>query len=723
MGSVAVPVYHVCMNQINSLPVPNRYGLDFDYSVWSAGTQLELVNVPWSSDYRDIVRFQPGELDRYIDTLHGERIEIHNLTYAPQGHPIRVDKPFNVVNRFNYIRVTNPAQPVSGDFRRSFYYFIQGLDYVAPNTTELYVQLDVWATYQNDVKFGNCYIERGHIGIANEHQFDDYGRENLTIPEGLDIGNEYVIQSVDKHTIIASQLPVDNAAQKTGAVLVASTTDLFADAGSVDNPSLKVATGSTFEKLPNGCSFYYFAEWHHFSNFTLTMKDKPWVMSGIISVSAVPKMQFDDISMEWHSFSGGRAGRIKDEAKQHPETWEALPGFRDGVNLGRYHNLKKFLTYPYLIIQVTTNSGNPIILKPECVSSNGVRLTKLLHAALPSPRLAVYPENYNSRGSTAHDWEGEFLDIQTGITDWPTFSVTNDNYLMYMASNRNSINYAYSSADWSQQKALAGNQNSFNQATASNNTANAQNANERQNATNQTDISNRAAWEHQIVNGVHNIAGGAITGAVGGPAGVAAGAGMAAFNTAFDVANTMVSTNAASQSTAAANATSAANNMLRSSNAIYNRDTNKAYADFAANGDYANAIAGVNAKVQDAKMLQPSTSGQIGGDAFNLATTDWSVYTKIKFVQPAVMRAIGDFWLRYGYAIQRFANIPESLQVMEKFTYWKLRETYIVSQSCPESFRQAIRGIFEKGVTVWSKPEYIGMIDIADNEPIRGISL
>jgi hypothetical protein len=61
--------------------------------------------------------------------------------------------------------------------------------------------------------------------------------------------------------------------------------------------------------------------------------------------------------------------------------------------------------------------------------------------------------------------------------------------------------------------------------------------------------------------------------------------------------------------------------------------------------------------------------------------------------------------------------------VMSKFTYWKLSETYISSAFMPEAFKQVIRGIFEKGVTVWASPSDIGNIDIADNTPLGGISL
>jgi hypothetical protein len=113
----------------------------------------------------------------------------------------------------------------------------------------------------------------------------------------------------------------------------------------------------------------------------------------------------------------------------------------------------------------------------------------------------------------------------------------------------------------------------------------------------------------------------------------------------------------------------------------------------------------------------------VGGDAFLLAQYKWGYDIKVKMIQPAILNAVGEYMLRYGYAVNRFGQMPSTLQVMEKFTYWKLRETYITSAQCPEMFKQALRGIMEKGVTVWSNPADIGTIDMADNAPLTGITL
>ena len=119
-------------------------------------------------------------------------------------------------------------------------------------------------------------------------------------------------------------------------------------------------------------------------------------------------------------------------------------------------------------------------------------------------------------------------------------------------------------------------------------------------------------------------------------------------------------------------------------------------------------------------MLQPTVSGQLGGELERLYNFGWKINIKFKTITLNAIRIIGDYWLRYGYEVDRFCQIPKSLQVMNRFTYWQLQATYLTGQ-ISEEFKNTIRGIFEKGVTVWNNPNDIGM-DTANttNTPIMG---
>ena len=77
-----------------------RYAPDFNYALWTADTEITLANVPWNSDYRDIVRFDSDNgLDNYINGNPNEIVNITNSTYAALNAPVRLNVPFNTAMR------------------------------------------------------------------------------------------------------------------------------------------------------------------------------------------------------------------------------------------------------------------------------------------------------------------------------------------------------------------------------------------------------------------------------------------------------------------------------------------------------------------------------------------------------------------------------------------------------------------------------------------------
>lgn len=286
-----------------------------------------------------------------------------------------------------------------------------------------------------------------------------------------------------------------------------------------------------------------------------------------------------------------------------------------------------------------------------------------------------------------------------------------------MASNRNRLAYQFSAADWSQQKALTAAQLSFNQSGAN-----------MQNAWANQQVANQANWALSNISQEKNLWGGVSSGLSSGvgvagnlASGNAGGAAAGVANIGLAAANTALNADWINRTTAtqvgAATATTQNNIGLQG----YMRDTNYDYAVYAANGDYETAIQGIQAKVQDARLTQPSTSGQNGGDAFNFCKGYMGVRLKFKRMKANFMRQIGDFWLRYGYYVNRWLTPPADLKCMENFTYWKMQSVSLSTSEVPELFKETIRGIFEKGVTVWNDPDLMYKIDLADNEPVEGV--
>lgn len=702
-------------------------GLSFNYALWTAGTEITLCNVPWNNDYRDILA-PDTDVNDYIDDNIASSIVIDNLSYVKPNQPVRINIPINRALKYNYLRASNSVQPIPGtDELKQFYYFILDAKYLAPNTTELILQLDVWQTYKNQVQFGNCYVERGHIGIANENAFDNYGRDYLTVPEGLDIGNEYMVVTKKYENILDAS--GGETLTKNPHVLVCSATNLLADPGDVDNPNLEAANGSVFNGIPSGAEFYIIAG-NNLKAFMASKAGTPWVTQGIISLTIIPPITryFPSFTFSTDNYTLTVAPESYPSSVEH----NMFSDWRDSSDLlnyfpERYRHLRKFWTFPYMVIEMTTNSGTPTIIKPEAWNDPDASIIERPALIPPNQRIVFFPRHYNEDDYSfevsinAHD-DGEYLDVITHVANFPSIPIVNNGAISYLAANANSIAYGYSSAEWTQQRALGSAQTSYDQATAAADVLR-QLTNIGINAdASQTANINRTLGTQAIYNSLAGLGGGAGSGAVFGPVGAAAGALGGSVSGIAGNLSALTQQGANNEAFAIRNSQELQNLDVNKTQAEYLRDTNKGLADWAAKGDYANALNAVNARVQDANMIQPSTAGQFGGEALNFIHGSLALFLKWKMPDQATIRRIGELWLRYGYAIRAFITPPESLMVMEKFTYWKLSETYLVNTNIPEQYKQVIRGIFEKGVTVWANPSDIGNIDIADNDILSGVS-
>lgn len=745
---------------------PNTYpaGLDFDYSVWAAGTQIDLVNVNWDSEYVSTVMFggtgnghtagyRRAQLDAHIDTLQGTGIRLTNTRYIKPNEDILLPIAYNEANRFNYVRVSNPLMPISGDRQKNYYYFIIHSEMDAPGVTRFRLQLDLWQTYVYDATFGNCYVERGHIGIANENQFDNYGRDYLTVPEGLDIGADY--RTIVKRT--------DEVIGRDGLtseidILVFSTRDLLQDPGTEASPNYSIGPGSNINGMPMSATAYLFPDVQQYASWLGSMADYPWITEGVISVNAIPKVgrYLGPYSFTYQPVGPTRIVNLWLYPKKHTffNDWRDNSGFMVHVP-AEYRHLKKLFTFPYMAIELTTWSASPVLLRPEAWNDPDAFVLERPNIIPPGQRVQFTPRSYNSDGQdiepylgmdyddimdvpgmtteiadelwtlfeNAGDDSGDYLDIITQIGDFPQLPIVNNAAISYMAANAHSIAYQRQSAEWSQTRALSNANRDYGNVTTQMQTAQSLSDMANIQASGQTGIANKQMADQAAIRALTGTAGSAASGQLAfGSRGGAAGLASGLLHSIGDGLSTGTAMESAAASTALANSGRSADVAIQNRGTGQIRDTNLALARFGARGDYANEIAGINARVQDAQAIQPSIAGQFGGDMTNLAHGTMEVSIRWKLIDNAAVRVVCDYWLRFGYAIRAFIQPPQSLMVMQKFTYWKMAECYIASATIPENHKQGLKGIMEKGVTVYANPADVGVADIKNNPALSGVS-
>lgn len=717
------------MSEIYAMPPETRAGLSFDYSVWSAGSVITMVNVPFDNTYRDIVDWKsyghtPYAYVKSFNNLH--KVEINQMTYLAQGKPIRIPTPFTKANQYNYVMVENSGRPVNnigfeGYTPSVFFYFITSIDYIAPNTTQLTLQLDVWTTYYQRINFGRSYLERGHMGIAATDSFDNYGKNWLTQPEGLDMGSEHQIIRTYRRMLA-------DITNNDYSVIVTSTVNLNVENGYGDanNPRVSMADPNNAEGLPNGVEIYV-CTYKDFRQGMMGLKNYPWIAQGIGSITIVPKDIVDfggtkvDVGKDsgtgkwtWltnHSVYINRNYSLTDASFRN-EFLSLLPK--------EYQELKKFVTSPYCIVELTTYSGNPVEFRPESIRTAGININQYAHVAPPNPSLFLTIRDYNTitesviverRAGKVTNEYGEGWDMCTGYTSLPTFSAVNNSALNALASSAHTVAAQVNNAKWQQQRAQRA-------ATAARDVANAGIAATQAGAENSMWGNSAMADSQSRYNNMRatvQATQGAMTalGGVMGLNGSAAGAGIGQAATAGVSAminNSQAQSTANIQNQLASGASQISQQQQRTV-----RDTNYELAQFAANGDYEAAIASINGQRQDMQVIPPSVVGQTSGYVSAMVSNGLVIDARIRSVSPAAMRSIGDFWLRYGYLMNTWIKFPKTLSLMTEFTYWKMAECYLVDTTIPEGFKASVRGIFEKGVTVWRSPQRIGNTNVRNN--------
>lgn len=146
-----------------------------------------LSNVPLHNQYEHQMTFtSKAEQETYF--LNRPSFSFTDFTYQREEQAIKVPKPYDELYHCNYVMYQNT------DYTNKWFYgFITKKEYVNPNTTRIYFELDVFQTWQFDLNWKPSYVIREHTKRWN----DDGTPVINTIDEGLDYGTEYETISVE----------------------------------------------------------------------------------------------------------------------------------------------------------------------------------------------------------------------------------------------------------------------------------------------------------------------------------------------------------------------------------------------------------------------------------------------------------------------------------------------------------------------------------------------
>ena len=105
-------------------------------------------------------------------------IDEDDYSYIRQDSVLRIGAHIDNLLEYNYVMYRNENYS-----NKWFYAFITDMEYMNDNCTSVTIKTDVWQTWQFDLTFKKCFVEREHVND------DTFGLH--TVPENLEYG-EYI---------------------------------------------------------------------------------------------------------------------------------------------------------------------------------------------------------------------------------------------------------------------------------------------------------------------------------------------------------------------------------------------------------------------------------------------------------------------------------------------------------------------------------------------------
>lgn len=533
-----------------------------------------------------------------------------------------------------------------------FYAFITNYDFVSPNVTRITYQIDVFQTWLFEMEWQTTYVEREHT-----KRFNDDGTPVInTLEEDLNYGTDY-------RTYYKEKCNNDNiiwlvAITKSPIeILIGQTTATTRRVANITQPLNYTLVPIDLDGLLvtiNGVA--------PGDTFLMSLGSDPNTVGQLVSLFYTPYVPFTytvDANNNLTTADGnitfiqgsGVGGFYKYGGNY---SWEpqSYVVSEDMYSLMPTYEESKLYMYPYTLIELTDMQGNTVTLKPQNFNSKRLRFD-IMACISSQPKTAIYPYGY--LGNTTGDVKDFTCGIiNNNICDVP---IVDDYTASYMQANRNSI---ATTNKYAMDNALRG----INQNNASNRLNNA--------------IINR---QQQYTEGEGK-------------------AGMVASLLRADVGGALTSGYQAIKNydlREAQRAQMNLNNKFSNENLMINAEQ---------------SIGLTQAKIQDINNIPPTVSNLGNNTMFDTGWKNMHFYVMIKTVRQEYVTQLTNYFKMFGYKVNKL-EIPDT-KSRENYNYIKTIDANIIG-NIPANDLSAIKGIFDKGVTIWHT-DSVGDYSLANNE-------
>lgn len=365
---------------------------------------IYLCKTPLINDYKNQLTF--SNLTSQLNYFNS-RIQktFDNYTYIKKDNVIKVGENIDTIIGCNYLFYRN-----NGFTNKYYFCFITNMEYINENCTAITIETDVFQTYQFDISYKPCFVER-------EHTNDDTIGAN-TIDEGLELG-DYVAN-------FYRQWLFENFTYKDLGIVLAAT----------ESPNGNISGGDDYSGIYSGVKYFSFKNdyeptprdgWYgiyslnnYIAEYATQKKAdsiKCIFMYPLELLSGYLRSDYaEPYSVDLTDYYINTPGHAHNKLMNLNTTY-----FGGDIQTGYLPSNMKLYTYPYTYLYVSNNSGANVIYKYEDFKDNIPAFT--IKAVLtPSGSIRMSPLNY--KGVEINEAEG----INMGkfpVCSWDTDVYTN----------------------------------------------------------------------------------------------------------------------------------------------------------------------------------------------------------------------------------------------------------------------------------------------------------
>lgn len=424
------------------------YENTFDYTRWQPDVTVKCCNVLWDSNYSNVPYFASDSArDTWFDALSGitETLQVETRI-LPDGR-VKLPIPFDVMSQYNYLycvfpvftAADNPIAYESATNRRSrWYWFVKDVRAIAPNTTEVILDLDVWTTYGNDCTISYMMLERGHYPMAQADV-----SEYLEAPSS----NTQWLSSPDVNygpdaKLVASQTSIVYNTDTTYAVFCCTghieenvSWGTYQDETVPDNTDFLTAcaTHYTNQGVPSVETFAVLAS--DLNDFLYDIDQSYPQFKQTVQCVFFASVNMVDVGSSWTMF-GHNVWTVN--SSRTTKTLLQLDQESFGF-ASQYENICKLYTYPYSRIRIATEDGPVADVRIEDMTGSKLSAVSVLSYAWPAitldcnivgvngPTQTLSFQNITERNfSMGGDWFDRLVSW-----DIPTFGIVQSGKLAY----------------------------------------------------------------------------------------------------------------------------------------------------------------------------------------------------------------------------------------------------------------------------------------------------